>query len=188
MSKSPEHHLFRQSAFIWGIVLVLLLVFIVSLLSQQYLGDQTWKLYLWAVVVLLPLTIFMVYINMIKGNYNLRAKGNPWIVKLLIILYGLMGLFTFIISGNIEHPQDVKLITYSPILFLILQAIIWWYLPKPLKNINPLQEKEENLKLLVEKIEVMRKELILTTDVEKKFELRKKIETLEIEKDELQNL
>ncbi len=187
MSRSPEHNLFRQSAFIWGIVFVILLIFTISMLSQQYLGDQTWILYLWGAIVLVPLTIFMIYVNMVKGNYKLRAKGNPWIVKLLIILFGILGVMAFIISGNLEHPNDVQMMTYSPIIFLILQAIIWWYLPKPVKAVNPLEEKEDNIKLLVEKIEVLRKELILTTDTEKKFELGKKIETLEKEKEELRN-
>lgn len=188
MNNMDSKKLFKISAIIWIVMLIVNAVIFMSFKGEGYFSELGMWQYLWLGINFVPLTILFIYVNISKSEYSLKVKSHSSILKFLIAIFGILCLISLYSSQFVETETFKSIFKFSPFVFLLVQMSIWYYLPKPKKIVNPLKEKDENIALLNRKIEALRKELIITSSAEVKFEMETKIEDLEKELAELKAL
>ena len=110
MSKDPVKELFRKAAFVWGIIVVINIVVLVSFVSEGLLNRETKLPMIWVLINFIPLTMYLLYVHLLKTKYDLVAKGNPWVIKTLFPLFGILCIACLFIASktNIERLRRLS--------------------------------------------------------------------------------
>ena len=131
MTQYSPKELFRKAAFIWTLMVVINVVLLSSLVYEGYFSTVSWLPYYWFGLSFIPLTLIFIYIKLTRKGEQMKTRGKPHMLSMMIWAFGLASIGCLVLSGWMLFPDNYNLIQYGPVVLLILQVAIAYYLPKP---------------------------------------------------------